>query len=54
MTKVELRAIDPLCGLPWRIGEGLDTESGKLVMQLSPAYLKWLEESLQKGCQEEG
>jgi predicted transposase YdaD len=39
----------------WRIaevGESIDTEAQELMMQLSPAYIKWREETLQEGRQE--
>jgi predicted transposase YdaD len=40
----------------WRItieiGERIDTEAQELIMQLSPAYIQWREETLQEGRQE--
>jgi predicted transposase YdaD len=48
------RALELLAS--WRItieaSELIDTETQELIMQLSPAYIKWREETLQEGRQE--
>jgi flagellar biosynthesis/type III secretory pathway protein FliH len=48
------RALELLAS--WRItieaSELIDTETQELIMQLSPAYIKWCEETLQAGRQE--
>jgi Domain of unknown function (DUF4351) len=48
------RALELLAS--WRItietNEPIDTETRELIMQLSPAYTKWREETLQEGRQE--
>jgi Domain of unknown function (DUF4351) len=48
------RALELLAS--WRItietSETIDTETQELIMQLSPAYIKWREETLQEGRQE--
>jgi predicted transposase YdaD len=48
------RALELLAS--WRItietSETIDTETQELIMQLSPAYIKWREETLQAGRQE--
>jgi Domain of unknown function (DUF4351) len=48
------RALELLAS--WRItieiGERIDTEAQELIMQLSPAYIQWREETLQEGRQE--
>jgi hypothetical protein len=48
------RALELLAS--WRItieiGESINTEAQELIMQLSPAYIQWREETLQEGRQE--